>query len=78
MWWMGVEWANNYLYLQRTEREVSKLLELEKGKTTKVIWKYSKLSITEAQDTSKHSLKVPTASLKSYTRDVEAQRNHRM
>ena len=39
--------------IKATQRQVSPLSELGKGKTTKVLKKYSKLSITEALKTVK-------------------------
>ena len=40
---------------EATWREVSQLSELKEGKTPKVLKKYSKLSLTEALETAKHS-----------------------
>ena len=59
--------------IKATLREVSKLSELEKGKTPKVLKKNSKLSITVALETAKHRLTALAACLRTYTRDLEAQ-----
>ena len=44
--------------IRAPQREVSQLSELEKGKTTKVLRKYSQLSVTEALETAKQWLTV--------------------
>ena len=41
--------------IKPTQREVSQLSELEKGKTTKIPKTYKKLSITEPVETAKHT-----------------------
>ena len=64
--------------IKGTQREVSQLSELQKGETTKVLKKYSKLSISEALETAKKRLTALDGCLKRYTRDVEARRINRI
>ena len=60
-----------------TQRKVSQLSELKKGKTTKVL-KYSQLSITEALEAAEQWLTALASCLTRYSRDREAQRINRM
>ena len=61
--------------IKATWRENSQLSELEKGKTTKVIKKYSKLSITGALKTAKQRLITLPAQLRRYIKRLGGPEN---